>query len=75
MITINLQWLSVPFFVYAVYCLIGLCNGTYLIFFGEGMEQLVGLVLVQDAVLYGVGSGLIGWLIYYAFRSTAGIQS
>lgn len=68
MITINLQWLSLPFFVYAAYGLYGLIIGTYAIFFGEGMEKLVGLVILQDAVVYGGGAGLVGWLIYYAFR-------
>lgn len=68
MITINLQWLSLPFFGYTLYALFGLIHGIYLIFFGEGMEKLVGLVIVQDAVIYGGGAGLVGWLVYYAFR-------
>lgn len=70
MITINLQWLALPFVLWAIWKLF---VGIYVLIETWNMPdvgRLVGLAVAIESSVHIVVSLIVAWLIYMAFRVT-----
>lgn len=68
MIHFNLQWFMYPCIVAALYCLYIMVVGTYYLFFGREIENLVGMYLLVTYSIPFFMSVLLGFLFWKAFK-------
>lgn len=68
MITVNLQWLALPFILYSLYCLVRIILLST-IFYKKDVEGAIAIVVSIYYALYGLLSFVIGGLIVAAFRN------
>lgn len=66
-ISINLQWLALPFLLLGIYWS---CYGLYgvSLLFTKEIGPMIGAIVMFQYGLPGIGSLLLSWLIHFAFR-------
>jgi hypothetical protein len=66
-LSINLQWLALPFLLLGIYWLSWGLYGVSLLFTKE-IGPMIGMITMFQYGLPGLGSLALSWLIHFAFR-------